>query len=855
MKKIFSVISSTRTMALLLLIFGVSIATATFIENDYGTDAARSVVYNAVWFELLLTLGAINILGVTIAAKMYQRSKLTLLIFHLAFIVILIGAGITRFTGTEGAMYIREGETSDSFLTSGTSMSVALNSDDDTLYYETPVLFSDIAPNRFRKNFTFNGKPVTIRLKAFHEKAEQVLAQDDHGGPHARVVLGGQNGRQTLFVAPGDSFNLGNSMAQFRVKFDSTSVHGQVSIFMNATGSLSFVAPFPVIRTAMTSGTADTLTAGRIHPLLPLTLHYFQGSPLVLSRYLPKSKVDVKAVTSKKERLPSVLLLEVGIDGKYREMTVTGIKGEQGTPAVAGINGTSVSIGYGSVRRKLPFAIHLNDFIIERYPGSGSPSWFESRVELIDINNGISQPKRIYMNNILNYKGYRLYQSSYDPDEQGSVLSVNHDGLGTVVTYFGYLCLAIGFVLSLLNRNSRFVKRWNSVPGPGRHTRITVIIVLLGFSAAPSYSLDTSALQGASAYQNAYSISGRQPLPFIDPGLAREFDTVLVQDVGGRIEPMNTLSSGILRKVIRKETYKGQTAGQIILGMLAFPQYWLNEPMISVNHPAIQKALGISGNYASFNDFFRGNGYDDYIFSNEVEEAYRKKPAYRTKYDNELMRADERLNICSMIYSQRALKIFPYAGDENHTWYSPVTAGGVFTTADSIFAKHVIDYLVVEIRKAESDHHWDVPVQLVKTIKTYQENNGQDVIPPARQIKAEIVYNNSNLFVLLMRVYMITGFILLLIQFFHMFRPGFNLRMFTVTAFVIILSAFLVHLAGLGLRWYVSGHAPWSNGYEALTFIAWATVLSGLIFSRKSGITLSATAILASLILMVAHLS
>ncbi len=43
------------------------------------------------------------------------------------------------------------------------------------------------------------------------------------------------------------------------------------------------------------------------------------------------------------------------------------------------------------------------------------------------------------MNNILSSGGYRFYQSSYDPDELGTVLSVNHDRWGTSVTYLGYI--------------------------------------------------------------------------------------------------------------------------------------------------------------------------------------------------------------------------------------------------------------------------------------------------------------------------------------------------------------------------------------------------------------------------------
>jgi cytochrome c-type biogenesis protein CcsB len=66
---------------------------------------------------------------------------------------------------------------------------------------------------------------------------------------------------------------------------------------------------------------------------------------------------------------------------------------------------------------------------------------------------------------------------------------------------------------------------------------------------------------------------------------------------------------------------------------------------------------------------------------------------------------------------------------------------------------------------------------------------------------------------------------------------------------------FGLHTVGLILRWYISGHAPWSNGYESMIYIAWATVLAGFIFSRNSAITLAATGVLSGLILFVAHLN
>jgi cytochrome c-type biogenesis protein CcsB len=71
----------------------------------------------------------------------------------------------------------------------------------------------------------------------------------------------------------------------------------------------------------------------------------------------------------------------------------------------------------------------------------------------------------------------------------------------------------------------------------------------------------------------------------------------------------------------------------------------------------------------------------------------------------------------------------------------------------------------------------------------------------------------------------------------------------------LLFAGFLFHTFGLSLRWYIAGHSPMSNGYESMIFISWVTLLAGFIFSRKSAFTLSATGVLASMTLMVAHLS
>lgn len=93
----------------------------------------------------------------------------------------------------------------------------------------------------------------------------------------------------------------------------------------------------------------------------------------------------------------------------------------------AKIEGISLLIGYGEKEIRLPFSIHLNDFILERYLGSSHPSSYASEVTINDNRENVSQNFKIYMNHILDYNGYRFFQSSYDKDEKGTILSVNHD--------------------------------------------------------------------------------------------------------------------------------------------------------------------------------------------------------------------------------------------------------------------------------------------------------------------------------------------------------------------------------------------------------------------------------------------
>ncbi|MEE4287686.1 MAG: c-type cytochrome biogenesis protein CcsB, partial [Mariniphaga sp.] len=103
--------------------------------------------------------------------------------------------------------------------------------------------------------------------------------------------------------------------------------------------------------------------------------------------------------------------------------------------------------------------------------------------------------------------------------------------------------------------------------------------------------------------------------------------------------------------------------------------------------------------------------------------------------------------------------------------------------------------------------------------------------------------------------YLLFGFLLLVVLLANIFRqkplPVFLRKSFY---FAIVL-LFVVHTAGIIIRWYISGRAPWSNGYESVVYVAWAAMLAGILFGRKYPMVIATAAFLSGVSLFVAHLN
>lgn len=829
LKKINQVLFSLPMMATLFIIIIISIASATFIENDFGTIAAKAIVYNALWFEIIIALLLINLVGNIFLRRLYRKDKFTIFLFHLAFAIIIIGASITRFFGEEGNLHIRENQQSNHVLSSETYLTINARSSNDSIVISEPVYISPLTARSFKRTIFIEKKKILLQSINYIPNAVQTLVPEKEGKELIEIITIQNQHRENLFIASGSSKRIKN----YDISFNDTSQQAEINIF-SQYGQLFFRSAFDLTATNKFTLKDSILPKYQTHKLNFKTLYSIKKTLFVLNNYQQSGKI-IFASAENADNIPAAAVhIKLSSSDESKDVIVQGTSNALGKKTSISFKDIEFTFQYGSKLIKLPFMLKLLDFRLERYPGSNSPSSFESDVLLIDKQRNIEEPRNIYMNNVLKHRGYRFYQSSYDTDEQGTILSVNKDLTGTLVTYTGYFLLAVGMFSSLFNKNSRFQKL--------RKTSTAFLIVLLATVPAISNSND----------ENWKTKLDKNTIPV---QYAKQFGNILIQDNKGRIKPINTLSSEVLRKVSRKDDIYGLTSDQVILGMVSNPEIWQNVPLIKISHDSIKRIVGINSKHASFHTIMTSGSGNKYALGPYVEKAYRKKPAYRSKFDNEIIRVDERVTICYLTFKNSLLKIFPVPNDPNNKWKSSDDDLSGFDPNDSLFVKNILPMYYLIINEAFEKKDWSEFEVYTNHLINFQKAYGKEVIPPEKKINLEIIYNNLNLFDRLSLYYGGLGFIFLLVFLVLILKNKKFSGILKKINFIVFFILFIIHAFGLVIRWYISDHAPWSNGYEALIYISWGTVFAGILFSSKSPVTLPITAILTFVILHVAHLS
>jgi len=81
----------------------------------------------------------------------------------------------------------------------------------------------------------------------------------------------------------------------------------------------------------------------------------------------------------------------------------------------------------------------------------------------------------------------------------------------------------------------------------------------------------------------------------VDKDHAAKFGELVIQDFGGRMKPINTYSSELLRKLGKKDNYKDLNSDQVLLSMIENPAIWYSAPLISIKakNDSLHHVLGV----------------------------------------------------------------------------------------------------------------------------------------------------------------------------------------------------------------------------------------------------------------------
>ncbi|HTG67566.1 MAG TPA: hypothetical protein VL859_14440, partial [Flavobacterium sp.] len=320
-KKIYAFLFSTRLMAFLFLAFAVAMATGTFIESKYNTDTARIWVYNTWWFEGIMVFFMINFIGNIKRYHLLKKEKWATLLLHLAFILILLGAFITRYISYEGVMPIREGAAENQFYSDKTFLTVFVDGEYKgemkRRTFEKPVLLSPVTNNDFAVSGEFDKTPFEVKYKNFIMGAKEYVKPDANGTLYMKLVEAGSGGREEHFLKEGEVQNIHNVLFALNKHTD-----GAINITFDGK-DYTIETPFEGNFMRMADKLQGAVAKDKVQPLMRRSLYSIGDIRIVFPDPAVKGVIDYESNNDfKAKEHEDALVLTVKAEGQEKEVTI-----------------------------------------------------------------------------------------------------------------------------------------------------------------------------------------------------------------------------------------------------------------------------------------------------------------------------------------------------------------------------------------------------------------------------------------------------------------------------------------------------------------------------------------------------
>ena len=415
---------------------------------------------------------------------------------------------------------------------------------------------------------------------------------------------------------------------------------------------------------------------------------------------------------------------------------------------------------------------------------------------------------------IINYPGTDApldYQSIVKSGHNEVVVSMNHIGnidgyrlfqqsydtdgegvtLGISHDPYGIAITYVGYLLLLIGIIATLLSRKTQMRSLYRKA-IAVTVLFFGMNTGAVANSCVPSVASGIAESSLFTL--HSSLPVVDADIAHRMGTIHVL-YNNRICPLNTVATDFTTKLTGNASWQGYSADEVFFSWMIYYMPW-------------------------------------------EEELLKNNPKQKG--------AEERQAIVEMFYNGQFTKIFPYRLDDAVSWYSP--GGQVLPreipVKEQFFIKQSMDFLTEAIVTGQHDR----AIEIIAKIKLFQQDMIGDVLPSKSKTQAELFYNM--MYSQKWPVFLsLTLSLLLCIAMLFWRKRVIRYSLFT---FAFLLFAYIT--LSLGLRWWLGGHIPVSNGPETMLFMAWVMLLLTILIQKKFPIILAFGPLISSFCLLVAML-
>lgn len=494
----------------------------------------------------------------------------------------------------------------------------------------------------------------------------------------------------------------------------------------------------------------------------------------------------------------------------------------------------------GMKEEKLPFSLCLQKFEAKMHDGTNAAADYSSKFTVIDGDD--KSEGEVSMNNIYSHRSYRLYQSSYDEDGKGSVLTINADPFGIPVTYTGYALLFISLVWMLFDPKGGYRKLLKSPL-----LKKGALMIALILSMANIQTL------------HAESATGNLQNAVLPKETAEKFGElhILYND---RICPVQTFALDFCKKIYGARSYQGLTAEQVLSGWVFYGNTWANEPFIKIKSGEMKTAMNLP-DYASLNTFFNRE-MGGYTIGQYVQEYYNGQ---QDKFHQQAADIDGKIQIIMELREGISLKVLPYTFIKNvkatkdhsfikagtTTWFSPVDKlPQAVEHQHALYIRNVFSLLNGDVKAGNTSRVNEFFVKM----KKYQEVSSGNSLPTNTQYKAERINNAFPFATILFMANLTLGFIALFYTIYRMTKKR-EIKVLNIALPILLGVSFLALTFGLALRWIISGNIPMSNGYESMLTVAWFVMLISILMQLRIRIVMVFGFLISGFFLLVSHIN